>query len=139
MYVLNVNVGGSRHGDGAKNDISFAGFHPPPPPPAPARPPASQPASPPLFSIFRVSAAVLFGVLLVCVPCLFLIMLFLTHPSVGVAVVGLGQNVPGQLSSSCEEVPVREAISRAHCTGSGLRHKRLGRVVRPSAFEVFFG
>ena len=33
-----------------------------------------------------------------------------SHPSVGVAVVGLRQKVPGRLSSSCEELPVNEVI-----------------------------
>ena len=36
----------------------------------------------------------------------------LSHPTVGVAVVGLRQNIPGRLSSGCEELRVNEEISR---------------------------
>ena len=48
----------------------------------------------------------------------------MSHPTVRVAVVGLTDNIPVRLSSSCEELPVSEAISRVHIC-LGLRRRSL--------------
>ena len=48
----------------------------------------------------------------------------LSHPTVGVQVVGLTNNVPVRLSSSCEELPVGEVISRANMF-LGLKRRSL--------------
>ena len=51
-------------------------------------------------------------------------LVFSRQPAVGVAVVGLRQKGPGQLSSSREELPVSEAIPRVYVV-LGLRHGSL--------------
>ena len=60
------------------------------------------------------------------------------HPTAGVARFTPKKDISGQLSSSCEELPVSEAISRVHVV-LGLRHRSLvGLFERTNAFEVIF-
>ena len=50
----------------------------------------------------------------------------------------LRQNFPGQLSSSCEELPVNKAISRVHMS-FGLRHRSLVGMCERMLSKIFFG